>query len=115
MTRPKHIVSNATAHEQLLASSVALPQLVMDYLNQLQQPGEFAKALKAHRHNLGMTQEKLASHYGVCVRTYKRWEEGKCWPEGDNILKILSDEPPISSQHQRKRAPRAPSSDGAER
>jgi hypothetical protein len=72
MSHPKSTIFSVTAQGRLLAGAEALPQLVSECLQQLQQPDEFAKALRVQRQNWGMTQEQLAQHYGVSARTYKR-------------------------------------------
>jgi transcriptional regulator with XRE-family HTH domain len=41
------------------------------------------------RRDLGMTQEAFAKNLGVSFATVNRWENGKCSPQADRILRLI--------------------------
>ncbi|MDP4462100.1 helix-turn-helix transcriptional regulator [Staphylococcus hyicus] len=51
---------------------------------------KLGKKIKKLRFSKNMTQEELAEELYVSVQTVNKWENDKCLPDVDNLLKIAN-------------------------
>ena len=49
---------------------------------------EIGNRLKNARVEMGLTQEKVAEEIGVSRQTVYNWENGKCYPDIENVIKL---------------------------
>lgn len=59
-------------------------------LRQLEAGAPFGARLRAARLDSEITQEKLARHMDVTLRTIQRWEDGSTEPRGTQLLLLAA-------------------------
>lgn len=62
----------------------------MDSLTEApEQSAEHGKLLKAARISAGLTQRQLSIKARINLRTIQEYEQGRCQPSGQNLIKIM--------------------------
>lgn len=46
----------------------------------------FSEQIHQHRRNLRLSQDALSKALGVSLRTFQRWEGGKCSPSSPRLI-----------------------------